>query len=310
MKRETSQIIEGGPVAAPSVIPVNRPGLGIALLIGALGFFTLMDAAAKHLGTGYHPAQVVWARFVVNAALLALIFRARLPRLIRARQPGLQLARALMQLATVILFFWAIRHIGLAEAAALTDLNPVLITLGAALFLGEKLGPRRLLGIAVSFVGAMIIIRPGAGVFEPAALLALAAAFTYAGGALLTRAVRFDSTATSLIWSALAGSIVTSLALPFVWTPIEVQDIWAFVACGALGTVGQALLIRAFSMAEAGTLAPFGYLGLIFSSIWGWLFFDQLPDRWTISGALVIVAAGLYVWAREHRAAAKSEPIQ
>ena len=135
MKRETSQIIEGGPVAAPSVIPVNRPGLGIALLIGALGFFTLMDAAAKHLGTGYHPAQVVWARFVVNAALLALIFRARLPRLFRSRQPGLQLARALAQLATVILFFWAIRHIGLAEAAALTDLNPVLITLGAALFL-------------------------------------------------------------------------------------------------------------------------------------------------------------------------------
>jgi len=299
----TSQIIEGGPVAAPSVVAAPRPGRGIALLLAALVLFTLMDAAAKHLGTRYHPAQVVWARFAVNSLILLAIFGPRIPRLIRSRQPGTQVLRALAQLATVVLFFGAIRYIGLAEAAALTDLNPVLITLGAALFLGEKLGPRRLIGIGVAFAGAMIILRPGVGVMHPAALLALAAAFSYTAGALLTRVVRGDGLATSMLWSALVGTTLSSLAVPFFWQPVAMGDLWIFLALGILGTAGQGLLILAFSEAEAGTLAPFGYTGLIFSSVWGFVFFNQLPDGWTVLGAAVIVAAGLYVWARERQAA-------
>ncbi|PKP69950.1 MAG: EamA/RhaT family transporter [Alphaproteobacteria bacterium HGW-Alphaproteobacteria-4] len=283
---------------------------GIALLLLALMMFALMDAAAKTLGARYHTGQVVWARFAVNAVVLALIFRTRLPRLIKSRQPGMQFWRALTQILTVTLFFLSIRYIGLAEAAALTDVNPVLITLGAALFLGERLGPRRLAGIAVAFCGAMIILRPGAGVMHPAALLALAAAFTYSAGALLTRALRGDSVATSMLWSALVGTAICSLALPFLWQPIAAADLWLFIGMGLLGTAAQGLLIRAFSIAEAGALAPFGYMGLVFSSLWGFLFFGQLPDRWTVLGAVVIVAAGLYVWQREAqlaRAKARAE---
>jgi drug/metabolite transporter (DMT)-like permease len=283
---------------------------GIALLLLALMMFALMDAAAKTLGARYHTGQVVWARFAVNAVVLVLIFRTRLPRLVKSRQPGMQFWRALTQILTVTLFFLSIRYIGLAEAAALTDVNPVLITLGAALFLGERLGPRRLAGIAVAFCGAMIILRPGAGVMHPAALLALAAAFTYSAGALLTRALRGDSVATSMLWSALVGTAICSLALPFLWQPIAAADLWLFVGMGLLGTAAQGLLIRAFSIAEAGALAPFGYMGLVFSSLWGFLFFGQLPDRWTVLGAVVIVAAGLYVWQREAqlaRAKARAE---
>lgn len=282
---------------------MSVPARGISLLLLSLALFTLMDTAAKHLGGRYHPGQVVWARFAVNALALALIFRARLPGLVRSRQPGLQFVRALTQVATVTLYFLSIRYIGLAEAAALTDLNPVLITLGAALFLGERLGVRRLAGIGVAFVGAMIVIRPGAGVMHPAAFLALGAAFTYAAGALLTRVVRSDGVITSMLWSALVGTAVSALVLPFVWQPVAVGDLWAFLAMGLLGTAAQGLLIRAFSMAEASMLAPFGYAGLVFSSASGWAFFGQLPDRWTVLGALVIVAAGIYVWHRETRAA-------
>lgn len=308
---QTSQIIEGGPVAAPSVVAgkAGGAGRGIALLVGALVLFTLMDAVAKYLGGSYHPVQVVWARFMVNAAVLVLMFRPRVPRLIRSTQPGVQLVRALSQLATVILFFAAISQIGLAQAAALTDLNPVLISLGAALFLGERLGPRRLIGIAVAFLGAMIILRPdrmiGAGVVDPAALFALAAAFSYAAGALLTRVVRTDGLATSMLWSAFVGGALSTLALPFVWSPLALADLPIFLALGLLGTGGQGLLILAFSRAEASVLAPFGYLGLVFSSLWGIIFFAQWPDRWTVIGALVIVAAGLYVWARERASAAQ-----
>lgn len=311
----------GGPNAAPhSIAPADLAGAdmpapplpepeksliskGIGLLLIALLFFTLMDVAAKKLGQSYAPAMVIWARFAVNLALVSLIFRGSFLKHARSRQPGLQLLRGAFQMATVALFFLAIRSIGLAEAAALTDLNPVLITLGAALFLGEKIGPRRVAGIFVSFLGALIILRPGAGVMDPAALFALAAAFTYAGGALMTRVVRHDSTATSVIWSAGVGTALSSLALPFFWQEVAPVDLPLFIAVGALGAAGQAALIVAFRHAPAGVLAPYGYLGLVLSSLWGWIFFAQLPDLYTVAGAAVIVLAGIWVWNAERRAA-------
>lgn len=286
--------------------PANAQATGIALILAAILGFTMMDATAKYLTQTYHPAQVVWARFVGNLLIFAIIFRAGMFPLMRTRRPGLQFARALMQLGSVGLFFSSLQVIGLAEATAIMDLNPVLITLGAALFLGERIGPRRLAGIGVALIGALIIIRPGMGVFQPAALLPLAGAFTYATGALLTRLARSDSVATSVMWSAVVGSCLTSLAAPFVWQPIALADLWAFALLGVFGTLSQYLLVRAFSVAEAGVLAPFGYTGLVWAGLWGWLLFGQLPDLWTVAGATLIVAAGLYVWSREARAARKS----
>lgn len=276
---------------------------GIGLILAAILGFTLMDATAKHLTQTYPVGQVIWARFMGNLLIFALIFHRHLPRLMRTRQPGLQFARALMQLGSVGLFFTSLAYIGLAEATAIMDLNPVLITLGAALFLGEKIGPRRVVGIVVALFGAMVIIRPGLGVFQPAALLPLAGAFTFAAGALLTRMVRGDSVVTSVLWSAVVGTALTSVALPFVWQPVAASDLWAFGLLAILGTVSQYLLVRAFSQAEAGALAPFGYTGLVWAGLWGWLFFGQLPDIWTVTGATVIVLAGLYVWSREAQAA-------
>lgn len=287
--------------------PGNDQPAGIALLLLAVLGFTLMDATAKALTQHYHPAQVVWTRFVGNLLIFAVIFRGRLLVQLRTRQPGMQFARALMQLGSVGLFFTSLQFIGLAEATAIMDINPVLITLGAALFLGERIGPRRIAGIAAALVGAMLIIRPGPGVFEAAALLPLAGAFTYAAGALLTRMVRSDSVATSVTWSAVVGTVATSLLVPFVWQPVAAGDLWLFLALALFGTLSQWFLVRAFSMAEAGALAPFGYTGLLWAGVWGWLFFGQLPDLWTIGGAAIIVAAGLYVWSREAQAAKAKE---
>lgn len=288
---------------APPMGRFSGQSAGIGLLLAAILGFTLMDATAKHLTQTYPAGQVIWARFMGNLLIFALIFHRHLPRLMRTRQPGLQFARALMQLGSVGLFFTSLAYIGLAEATAIMDLNPVLITLGAALFLGEKIGPRRVVGIVVALFGAMVIIRPGLGVFQPAALLPLAGAFTFAAGALLTRMVRGDSVVTSVLWSAVVGTALTSLALPFVWQPVAASDLWAFGLLAILGTVSQYLLVRAFSQAEAGALAPFGYTGLVWAGLWGWLFFGQLPDIWTVAGATVIVLAGLYVWSREAQAA-------
>lgn len=283
--------------------PLGSQGAGIALLCAAIFTFTLMDATAKYLTQFYHPAQVVWARFLGNMILVGLLFAPRFATVMRSRQPMLQFWRAMAQIGSVGLFFTSIQFMGLAEATAIMDTNPVLITLGAALFLGERIGVRRITGIVVALAGAMLIVKPGAGVFQPAAFLPLLGAFTYAAGALLTRAVRFDSTATSVLWSALVGTLLSSAAVPFFWTPIGEAHLWAFAIIGVLGAVSQAMLIKAFSLAEAGAVAPFGYTGLIWAGLWGWLFFDQMPDGWSLIGMVVIVAAGLYVWSREAREA-------
>lgn len=283
--------------------PGSDQSAGILMLMAAMFCFTLMDATAKYLLQFYHPAQVVWARFAGNMALLVLIFHTRLPGLLRTPQPGLQFLRCLTQIASVGLFFTSLQFIGLAEASAIMDVNAVLITLGGAIFLGETIGIRRAIGIAVALAGALIIIRPGLGVFQPAALLPLIGAFTYAAGALLTRVLRRDSTATSLLWSTLVGTLLSSAVVPFFWQPVALAHLWAFVVIGILGAISQALLIRAFSLAEAGAVAPFAYTGLVWAGLWGWLFFDQIPDGWTLIGAAIIVAAGIYVWSREAAAA-------
>lgn len=285
-----------GPLA-PSFTPVGR---GILFCIAAVFTFTLMDSLAKHLSASYPPLQVVWARYTGQATLVFLILLPKGTAFLRTRLPGLQAARSVLQFGATAFFFMSLPHIGLAEATALTDINPVLITLGAALFLGERIGKRRVLGIIAALIGAMIVIRPGVGVFQPAALLPLGTAFCYAGFALMTRVVGDrESIWTSLFYTALFGTVIASALMPMLWKPIAFGDLWGFLAVGVLGTTAQLCLIRAFTLAPASVIAPFGYIGLIFASFWGWLFFDQLPDGWTAFGAGVIVAAGLYVWARE-----------
>ena len=280
---------------------------GILLMILAVFLFTLMDATAKGLIGRYPPAQVIWARFAGQALIVALILGPRMPVMLRTAHPWLHLARSAFQLAATAFFFLSLAYIGLPEATALADTSPVLITLGAALFLGERLGPRRLFGVVAALTGALIIIRPGAEVFTLAALLPLANAVAYAGNALLTRHIGAKEPVwASLMYGALFGAIVMGVYLPFIWVTPTLPDLGLFVLVGCLGSAAQLCIIRSFSTVEASVVAPFTYLGIIFATGWSVLFFDQWPDGWTVIGALVIVLAGLYVWHRETTAARKA----
>lgn len=290
-------------------LPLSLPAMqsnarAIGLMIGAIVLFTTMDAVAKGLLDRYPTPQVIWARFTGQLLLVLLILRGRIGPSLRTRYPVLHLARCICQFGATALFFTSLGYIGLAEATALTDLNPVLITLGAAVFLGEKFGPRRMLGVLAAMVGAMIIIRPGFGVFTPAALLPIGAAVCYTGNALLTRFIGAqESVWTSMIYGAAFGAVVLGFAQPFVWHPIQTPDFILFGLMGVLGTAAQLCLIRSFSLAEASVVAPFAYLGILFAAIWGAVLYAEYPDWWSAIGALVIIAAGLYVWHRETRAA-------
>jgi len=285
------------PSAGPAAAAASR---GILLMLLAILIFTTMDALAKGLVARYPTPQVIWARFAGQLLIVMVLLGPRLIRAARTRFPGLHLLRSATQFGATALFFTALNHIGLAEATALTDTNPVLITLGAAIFLGERLSPARLIGVLGAMVGALIVIRPGSEVFSPAALLPLGAAVCFAINALVTRHIGAqESPWASMIWAAAFGTIVMSCALPLVWSPVAPSDLWRFALVGVLGAGAQLCLIRAFSLAEASVVAPFTYTGILFAGLWGALLYGEVPDRWTVIGAVVIVSAGLYVWRQE-----------
>jgi len=276
---------------------------GILLMLAAIALFSTMDAIAKALMDRYAPMQVVWARYAGMMTIVAVILAPRIGPLLRTRHLGLQLLRSAFLFAATFSFFTAISKMNIAAATAVMQVHPVIVTLGAALFLREPLGPRRLTGIGAALAGALIVIRPGAEVFSWAALLPLLGGLFYAGYALTTRFLgRDEPILTSFLYTAIIGTLVASaLAVP-VWQMPGPGDAAIFLALGAVGALGQFLLIRSLTLAEAGAVAPFGYAGVVFASLWGYVAFGERPDGWTILGALVIVGAGVYVWHRETRA--------
>lgn len=278
---------------------------GILLMLGAIFFFSTMDATAKALMERYAPMQVVWARYAGMMTVVAILLAPRLGPLLRTRHLGLQLLRSGFLFAATLCFFTAISHMDIAAATAVMQVHPVILTLGAAVLLREPLGPRRLFGIAAALVGALIVIRPGSDIFTLTALLPLLGGVFYASYALTTRFLgRDEPILTSFLYTAIIGTLVASMLTVPVWSIPGPTDAAMFLGLGAIGAAGQFLLIRSLTLAEAGAVAPFGYAGVVFATCWGVFAFGEVPDAWTILGALVIVGAGVYVWHRETRARA------
>ncbi len=272
----------------------------ILLMIAAIFMFSSMDALAKLLAQRIGTMPTLWVRYLGQTLLVFVLVAPRLRSVLRTRYPRLQLARSVYLMGATVFFFFGISNIGLAEAAAIMSTNPLFITLGAAVFLGEKFGLRRALAIAAACIGAFLVIRPGADVFTPYSLLPLGAAVCYSAYALTTRFVGRDEDAwTSLFYTALFGAVVLTAAVPFFWQPLSPGDLPIMLGIALCGTLGQLALIRALMAGEAAMLAPFAYFGLLFSTFYGASIFGDFPDSLTIAGGLVIAGAGIYVWYRE-----------
>lgn len=281
-------------------MPLTQQSRAIVLMISAIFCFSIMDMAVKALAPNVGVLPALWARYTGQMVLVLVLVLPRIRQVVRTRYPVLQFLRSLLLMSATAFFFTGISLIPLTDAAALMSTNPVLITLGAALFLGEPLGMRRIAGIAVALAGAMIVMRPGTDVFSPSALFPLAAAVCYSGYALLTRRVGADEDVwTSLFYTGLVGTVILSIAVPFRWTSPDLGGLGLMAAIALAGTIGQLALIRAFSQGEAAMLAPYSYTGLGFAAFWGFVFFAEVPDFWTVFGSVVIAVAGLYVWHRE-----------
>ncbi len=273
---------------------------GAALLVLATALFAAMDAIGKGLMQRHDPFQVVWARYAAQAVIVLIVISPRLHRVARTRHFGLQAIRSALLFMATLCGFFAFSVMPLADATAIFQTAPLAITALAALLLREPVGPRRWAGVAAGFLGALIIVRPGADVFQPAALLPMLGALFFAGYSIATRFLgRDESYWTTFLYTAALGALIASAFVPLVWVTPTWADAGLMLLMGAIGSVGQFLLIVAFNTAAASAIAPFTYAGLIFATLWGYLFFGDAPDGWTATGAAVIVGSGVYVWRRE-----------
>jgi len=272
---------------------------GAALMVAGVFCMASMDVMAKILGHSIPVAQIVWLRFVSQALLVGggLIIARR--ALFTSAHIKLHMLRGLATTFSSYMFFLGIIYLPLADATALIQLGPVMVTLGAVFVLGETIGRRRIIAIAVAFLGAMLIIRPGSSVMSPASAFPMLGAVGFTVYALATRFVRSDGPWTALFLQGVFGTMFSSLLVPFFWQPIALADAPAVAALVGFGILGHLLMIRAFAVAPAGDIAPYGYAGLLFAVIFGLVLFGETPDGVTLLGAVVIVTAGLYVWYRE-----------
>jgi len=275
----------------------------MALCLGAVFMFASQDAVTKVLVRDYEVAQFVMVRFWVFAAFAAgyAIRRAGWRRCFATERPLLQGLRSLIMLAEIALFAFGLRFLGLADIHATFATFPLMVTALAPLVLGEKVGWRRWAAVAVGFVGALVVIRPGTGVFSAPVLIPLAAALMFAVYQVMTRLVsRTDSSATSLFYMGWVGALaVTPFGLA-AWQPPTLEA-WVLMAVlSASGLFAHFLLILALEHADAASLQPLNYFLIVWAIVMGYLLFDDLPDLPTVTGAAIIVASGLYTMFREH----------
>ena len=273
-------------------------------MCAGVSLFPLMNAMMKLLSVRYPVFEIVWARFTGHLVVMLIVFGPRYGRrLIATRRPLVQLGRSALMLASNSVFVLAIGRVPLATASAIGFTSPLIVTALSVPLLHEQVGWRRWSAVCVGFCGALLIIRPGTGLHDPAVLLLLASSGAYALYQIATRRVMaHDSPATGIIFAALLGSLGTSLMLPFIFVmPKSLADLAMLLSLGCLGGLGHFLVIKAFQAAPASVIAPLGYVELIGTAILGYLIFASFPDALTWIGALIIIASGLYIAMRERK---------
>ena len=278
--------------------------IGIALMCGAVALFACLDTTAKYLNTQMDTMQVTWARYTFAFLLTLFVFNpVTHPRLLRTRALKLQLTRSVLLFLATAGNFLALRWMQLDEVLSIIFTFPFFVAIASGPLLGEWIGWRRWSAIGFGFAGVLLIARPGLGGVHPAALFSLAATIAYGFYAVITRIVsKVDSDQTSLFYSNFIGALIMLPIIPFVWTtPSSWLIVLMLMAIGVLGSIGHFLLIAGHRLAPAAVLSPFVYTQLIWVVILGYLVFDHLPNNWTIAGASMVVASGLYLLHRERR---------
>ena len=279
--------------------------LGILLMIITTIVFASQDGLSKYLATEYNVYMVVMIRYWFFAAFVISVSSQKtggIKRVAKTKSPILQIFRSLILVAEMCITILAFTLLGLAETHAIFASYPLIIAMLSGPILGEYVGWRRWLAICVGFIGILIILNPGNGIFSPYALVPLAGAILFAIYGLLTRYVgQYDDSSTSFYWTGVVGSIaMTVIGLNF-WDPVSRSDWSVMLLLSASGVVGHYLLIKCYEVAEASAIQPFAYLQLIWASMIGIIIFGEQITTNVLIGACIIVGAGLFTLWRERK---------
>lgn len=286
---------------SPATRPVDALG-GILSLLFAVFAFSVMDALIKWLSADYPTLQIIFFRGLF-AFLPLSVFIARQGGLaaLRTRRPWSHAARSLVGLTSMVLFFYAFAILPLADVVAIGFAGPIFLTALSVPMLGEKVGIRRWCAVMAGFVGVVAMIRPGAGVVTLDALVPVAGAVGYAFAMVFVRRLTATETIASIVfYFTIICTVLSGLAMPFVWvTPASLVD-WALLAAvGLCGGFAQLAMTYAFKLAPASLIAPFEYSAMIWGVAFGWLIWSELPDVYIATGAGIVIASGLYILHRE-----------
>ncbi len=281
--------------------PHPRRFEGIVLIAITYAIFPLSDVAAKFLTESWNVFQISWARYVCQVAVLAPIVLARRPlAIMRSKRPGLQFFRGFCGFASNIPFVIALSYIPLADAFAAGLMGPLIVTALSVPLLGEHVGWRRWAAVAVAFVGAMIIVRPGLGLVHWATALPLFASFAFSLYQIFTRQLAsHDHPEATLLWGAVWGFVFGLFIVPFVWTTPTFHDLLLVLLLGVCSVACHFMLVRALNFAPVSLLAPFSYSQMLSAIVVSYIFWNHFPDTYTLAGAAIITTSGLYAAYRE-----------
>lgn len=270
-------------------------------MAGGMFLFSAVDTQAKFLTDTLHPIQIVWFRQLGLLGGVIIMLAIRGFSILHTAYPALQITRGALAAGSATIFIVAVSYVPLADAVAVSFVAPFIVTLMGALVLREPVGIRRWSAVAIGFVGTLIVIRPGMGAIHPAVMLVILAATLFALRQILSRVLSgSDRTMTTVAYTALVSSFILTFPLPFVWQWPQTNIELALLGSMALmAAVAETLVIKALEVAQAVVVAPLQYTLILWSTLYGYLVFADLPDFWTWTGALIIVATGAYTLHRE-----------
>jgi drug/metabolite transporter (DMT)-like permease len=284
-----------------SIARTRHDAAGIGYMVAGSALITLNDAIAKWLAASYPVGQILCIRgafFFIP--ILYFVWRAGGVRMLRVYSISGQLIRAALFIVASVFFVSSVGLMPLPTVIALTFTAPLFVTALAPTLLGEQVGWRRWMAVIVGFAGVLIIVRPFGGSWGWVALLPIIGALCGALRDMLTRQITAKETSVSILfYGALAVVIVGLMTMPFGWRWVSGPDLLLFAVQGLVMGIAHYLMIESFRLSEAALVVPFKYTGFIWAVIYGILIWGDYPDVWTVLGALVILASGLYILHRE-----------
>lgn len=280
---------------------INSPLFGIGLMIIMTVCFSSLDASAKYASNELPLWMVMWGRYLFHFIFITIFFLRGAPRdIIFTKNLKLQILRSVLIFCAGVSFWSGLMYLPLADCTVIAFISPLLVTILSVFLLGEKVGFHRWGCVMIGLLGVILVIRPGMGIVHWAVVLPLISALFYSALLIITRVLgQREDALTTLFYTSIGGLILSSILVLFFWkTPSPIQ--WLFLIwLGLLGAVGHFLMIKAFEKAPASLLAPFNYTSLIWATFLGFFLFGDLPDAWTIFGAIIIISSGLYLVQRE-----------